>query len=593
MNSRAGLIAGLVLIGVVVAAALLQLGDGDRPSAEEPVATGPWLERPRTFVDDPKRSEEVVSETTKAIRSTLMRGIQERDKGLIASGLARDFEGELFDPTRGRTVEDASMEIRALDMKGATPVDGSTFVDAIHGRFSHLAAIERVSWRAFTALLSADEASQYVEAHFHVAGTVAKGREEWHAIARAEVRRGTGVHAGGEPPWKLHRLDFSDVELIRSPLPPFVDVTDVVGFNFNPSEQNRALLSKMIDMRKTFNSGGLSAVDFNRDGFWDVLATRADRETILFLNDGQGGFTQTTLPSISTPSDADRHYLFVDLDNDGNDELVSTKVITDSGPKGRLALYSFAGKRMKLHPRALEFDKPPVVREMNFEAVTVCDVDGDQQLDLLFLGYNQALSGTDFNLVDARDGLKNLLFMNKGNLRFEEASVERGIVGTRYSYVAACFDFDRDGDPDIFIGNDFGRNRYFDNRGGGFFAEDTTHPFHLGAGYSMGFSMSDFDNTGEYAVSIANMYSHAGNRIVPMAPALDDDQRSMLSAIAGGNTLYERQGAQWVERGEARGLQFADWAWGNQFFDFDNDTDKDQLVVNGYTTHSDPDAPDF
>ena len=89
------------------------------------------------------------------------------------------------------------------------------------------------------------------------------------------------------------------------------------------------------------------------------------------------------------------------------------------------------------------------------------------------------------------------------------------------------------------------------------------------------------------------MYSHAGNRIVPMAPALDDDQRSMLSAIAGGNTLYERQGAQWVERGEARGLQFADWAWGNQFFDFDNDTDKDQLVVNGYTTHSDPDAPDF
>ena len=197
------------------------------------------------------------------------------------------------------------------------------------------------------------------------------------------------------------------------------------------------------------------------------------------------------------------------------------------------------------------------------------------------------------NFVKGTDGARNLLFLNHGDFKFSEEGRQRGLKDTSYSFVAECHDFDRDGDVDLFVGNDYGQNNLYQNDGKAYFHDDVTHPFHRGRGFSMGISMADFDNTGHYAVSLSNMYSHAGNRIVPLADNLSDEMRQILEGYAAGNSLFEQKDGSWQETAVRRQVEYAQWAWGNVFFDFDNDRDQDLYVVNGFTSHEDPKAPDF
>ena len=105
----------------------------------------------------------------------------------------------------------------------------------------------------------------------------------------------------------------------------------------------------------------------------------------------------------------------------------------------------------------------------------------------------------------------------------------------------------------------------------------------------------DFDNTGDWNVHLSNMYSHAGNRIVPLALSLNEETRRRVAVIGQGNQIYTRAGStgRWSERGQAMRIHDSGWAWGSVFFDLENDGDKDLFVTNGYTSNSDPDAPDW
>ena len=46
---------------------------------------------------------------------------------------------------------------------------------------------------------------------------------------------------------------------------------------------------------------------------------------------------------------------------------------------------------------------------------------------------------------------RNQLFINKGNLKFEEKAKAYGLDDPTYSTLGAFFDYDRDGDLDLFL----------------------------------------------------------------------------------------------------------------------------------------------
>ena len=73
--------------------------------------------------------------------------------------------------------------------------------------------------------------------------------------------------------------------------------------------------------------------------------------------------------------------------------------------------------------------------------VTMVDINGDGLLDI-YVCY----SGK--NDLEKR---RNQLFINKGNLKFEEMAKSYGIDDPSYSTLGAFFDYDLDGDLDLFI----------------------------------------------------------------------------------------------------------------------------------------------
>jgi hypothetical protein len=553
---------------------------GPKPGAGGPPATA--------WVTDIGVSEEFHDRASGQVKATFVKGLRERNWALAAAGLTADFRGSFPAPESGRAVPDHAFGLREYD-PAPPQLDRTAFLEVLRAHSERWTHVERTTWRIFEFLLDPSRESAAIRLHFQLAGPLpGGGRGDVQAILAGELV------LDGET-WKARRLEMTEGCRIENPRPPFRDITDETGFHFNESEENRRNAQAIINSRGIKTSGGLACVDWNRDGFPDVLATVANRQTVLFLNDGKGGFVRGDSP-VKSPGDSPYTFLSVDLDNDGEEELVGAQVLGYEGKSARLELFAKGKEGWSEVKGALDFRIRDGARAIVVQSLGACDIDGNGFLDVFAGCYSNSDSGLDrFNAISAHDGADSLLFMNHGGMKFTEESDERGITGTRYTLASQFFDFDFDGHTDLFQGNDFGEDFLWLNDGKGQFHEAKNHILARDPTYTMGVTISDWENTGEWSVYISNMYSHAGNRIVPLAGGISDTLKQMALVIAHGNQLFEHdsKSGSWKETSNERAVAWADWAWACHFFDFDNDTDKDLFVANGYTSNEVKDTPDW
>jgi hypothetical protein len=285
---------------------------------------------------------------------------------------------------------------------------------------------------------------------------------------------------------------------------------------------------------------GVALVDLDNDGDADLVCTGSiTGETGLFINDGTGNFTQklasglpllmnasgTTAADYDGDGDLDLHFTsMMELDqlfrNDGM--LTFTDVTAEAGMLG--AVGSGTGAAWS-------------------------DFDGDGDIDL----YVPNFTHTD------GDETPNHLWRNNGDGTFTDVAQDLGVDDPYLTWQAIWFDYDADGDPDLYLSNDRGgtislSNRLFRNDGG-VFTEVSDESGADAEISSMGVAVGDIDSNGHLDLYCTNR--------------------------PPGNPLFLNNGdGTFTDTMDDAAVGSFATGWGAHFFDFDNDADEDLYVCN-------------
>ena len=331
----------------------------------------------------------------------------------------------------------------------------------------------------------------------------------------------------------------------------------------------------------------VSGRDINGDGRDDLYVCQpGGLPNRLFVQNADGSAAERSAELGVDWLESTHGALFVDLDNDGDQDLLAGLepgvMIHENDGKGH-----FTPRTAKLLPAALPY------------SLAAADYDLDGDIDIYVCCYNRR-KGANRHLVfarpvpyhDANNGGRNVLLRNDGRWRFSHATVRAGldVKNRRFSYAAAWEDFDNDGDQDLYVANDFGRNNLYRNDSGRFTdiaaaagAEDISP--------GMSSCWGDYDNDGWMDLYVSNMFSSAGNRITSQGrfhQGASDKTRAEFRRHARGNTLLKNLGdGRFNDVSGEAGISIGRWAWGSKFADLNNDGWEDLLVTNGFITQQD------
>ena len=327
---------------------------------------------------------------------------------------------------------------------------------------------------------------------------------------------------------------------------------------------------------------GVVAFDYDGDSDLDLYFVNAYRfpkrgqtephSNVLYQNNGKGVFTDVTSRAGVGAAVYGQGGCVGDFDSDGLPDLY----VTNFGPN---VLY-----RNNSNGIFADVTKKAGVGDPRWSIACVFfDADGDGDHDLYVTNYIEAtwqqihsakrtrLWRGKVEVLDGPKGLpgsRNTFYLNNGNGTFTDATEKSGLLpgADSYSMGVVAFDYDNDGDMDLYVANDSTPNSLYRNRGNGTFDEIGTVS---GLAYnadgqeqgSMGVHFGDYDNDGWFDLVVTN-FAH------------------------DYYTLYRNLKGQFFQDVSfAAGIAvptFVPLGWGTFFFDADRDRDLDLFFVNGH-----------
>jgi tetratricopeptide (TPR) repeat protein len=384
----------------------------------------------------------------------------------------------------------------------------------------------------------------------------------------------------------------------RAASPVFVDVT-ALALGSNPSYSSQLL--RGADYWRTVLDGacgidiyghnGVSVGDIDGDGFDDLYVCQpAGLPNRLYRNRGDGTFEDVTEAAGVGVLENTACALFADIDNDGRQDLI---VVRTNGP---LLFLNEGNGRFRQKPGAFQFAQPP---QGTFTGSAIADYDRDGWLDIYFCLYLY-YQGTDqykypSPYYDAENGPPNFMMRNNRDGTFGDVTAQTGLNrnNTRYSFCCGWSDYNRDGWPDLYVANDFGRKNLYRNNGDGTFTDVAPQAGveDIGAGMSVGWF--DYDNDGAEDLYVADMWTAAGNR-VSMQGVFQENAPEPVRALyrkhARGNSLFRNTGARdsaaFEDTSAGAGVEMGRWSWSSDAWDFDHDGFPDLYIANGMVSGS-------
>jgi len=309
----------------------------------------------------------------------------------------------------------------------------------------------------------------------------------------------------------------------------FTRMEDAVGFGFSTETQ------------------GVAVADYDQDHYLDVFivvnAPFNNQDpgswSKLFVNKRNGTFSEVTASSGLGTGAADlgeqRGASWGDFNNDGFPDLM---LVCEYG----VQLFENLGDGTfedRTDSAGIYADRP-----CSFNSGLWWDYDNDGLLDIFLSGHNSCTNNTAYR--------------NTGNGTFVNVSGDLGLDIDGFSYMTLPLDVNSDGWTDLYTAVDYGINQLFVSDSGRGFS-DQAAAFKLNSpGNDMGLTIGDYNQDGRFDLYCTDI---------------------------NANSLFRRDSGQvFTDVGQGNGVRSTDWSWDTRFADFDNDTDEDIFLVNGYQT---------
>lgn len=292
-----------------------------------------------------------------------------------------------------------------------------------------------------------------------------------------------------------------------------------------------------VEGRQGWHTGATMA-DVNADGFLDIYVCKSGRfgtkyrENELFINNGDGTFTEK----------ASQYGL--------NDPSYSTQ--------------------------ALFFD-----------------FDRDNDLDMFLVNHSVELLTPDYIKKwkkNVHPHVGDKLYENDKGY-FRDISSQAGIKQTALGYGlgVAAGDINNDGYPDVYVTNDYTESDYlYINNGDKTFRESIKQRTRHISNFGMGVDMGDINNDGWVDIFTADMAPEDNYRQKTNMKSMDVE--SFYKAVRLGFHYQYMSNALQLNRGKGKfsemaqyaGVSNTDWSWAGLFGDLDNDCWQDIYVTNGF-----------
>ena len=337
---------------------------------------------------------------------------------------------------------------------------------------------------------------------------------------------------------------------------------------------------------------GAAIFDFDRDGDNDIFVVNGTTfelaqegkspPSMLYVNDGQGQFTESALEKGLTAKGWGQGACVGDFDNDGWDDLAVTYF-------GSNVLYR--NQKGSFVDSSAGLGQTADSRRWGAGCAFV-DYDQDGLLDLFVSNYVDfdpentprpgAPGACEWKGIPVMCGPRGLprasnqLYRNLGDGQFQDVSDAAGILepGGRYGLGVTAADFDNDGDTDIYVACDMTPSLLYRNNGDGTFTDIASE---AGVAYSadgqlqagMGVAVADYDGNGFLDIAKTNFSGDL--------PSLYNNEDGVFFedlAFEAGLGAHQLLG------------------WGALFIDADEDGLPDLMLANGHV-YPEVDAADI